>query len=296
MRLALLLFLLALFDPSRGWAGNRFHERNHTGLLVLYGFDDGQRSSDLHPTSARDYTGLGLLGNLTTSTTTISWNASRAGFNVPSASGGFRAVSQRTTAELLEKFDDEFSIEMFFTSPNNPTRNNWMIAGFGEWTPGAPFPTCDSSTPSPEGGWRTFASPGVGIRVQLVVSISTITPTCLELGFGNTPFILRHATFRGRPQLVDLLSQGDSDIAPDPTIGFNPTFWTRTPAHLTFAIPHPTDGWTGSIYMFAVYNRYLSTAEINANYIYGPPNSLPVATTANTPLVITEDVTMTLYP
>lgn len=48
--------------------------------------------------------------------------------------------------------------------------------------------------------------------------------------------------------------------------------------------------------MWAIYNRYLSTAEVAQNRIYGPPNSLPVATAAATPLSTTEDLPTQLYP
>lgn len=291
--LGLVLALPLLFDPSWVRAGNRFHERNHTGLLVLYGFDDGQRSSDLHPTSARDYTGLGLLGNLTTSTTTISWSAVRAGFSVPSGNGGDRAVSQKHTTDLLQQLDDEFSIELFASTPMN-SGGDVLIAGFGDWSPGARFPACDSSSSSTvEGGWRVYSTLGTGFVFQVVTAVNG-NPSCFEIGVGAVPNSVRHVVLRGGVGTTNVISHGTFDDASDPSISFSPGLWSRNVAHLTFAVPQRQEGWTGSIYMFAVYNRYLSNAEVTKNQNLGPPNSLAVA--ATTALTITEDVTATLYP
>lgn len=295
MRLALLLFLLALFDPTRGWAGNRFHERNHTGLLTLFGFDDGQRSSDLHPTSARDYTGLGLLGNLTTSTSAIVWSADRAGFTVPASSGGSRVTSMQSSNDVLSRLTTEVSVEFFISAPTNPSLQYLFIAGFGEWPPGSPFPVCTSDQSTTEGGWRLFQADGDGIAVQLVVS-NNGAPTCVHLGFVNVANSLRHVVFRGRPGEISLVSHGTIDRIPNPAISFNASHWARNPSHLTFALPQPMEGWIGTIFMTAIHNRYLSDAEVAQNRIYGPPNSLPVASAAASPIATTEDVTMTLYP
>ena len=56
------------------------------------------------------------------------------------------------------------------------------------------------------------------------------------------------------------------------------------------------EGWIGTIFMTAIHNRYLSDAEVAVNRVLGPPNSLPVAMAALSPLAITEDITTTLYP
>ena len=292
MRLALLLLLLSLFDPQWGWAGNRFHERNHTGLLVLYGFDDGQRSIDLHPTTARDYTGLGLLGNLTTSTSAIAWNADRAGFTMPfGEGGGSRAVSQRTVAALTQHLNDEVSIEFFISNPTN-LGGNVVIAGFGDWPPGSPFPTCDSRASTVEGGWRMYSALGNSIRIQVLLTVDGVVG-CFEVSFVATNNVLRHCVIRVRNGEVSFVSHNGIDIVTDSGIALDPALWK---GHLTFAVPQPTEGWMGSIFMTAIYNRYFSTAEVAQNRNYGPPNSLPVASAASSPLATTEDVTTTLYP
>lgn len=289
------VLLLALFDPLRALAGSRFHERNHTGLLALFGFDDGQRSADLHPTTARDYTGLGLLGNLTTSTSAIAWTADRAGFTIPSDGGGSRATSQLSTASLIQSLTDEFSIEMFLLNPSNQSPNNVLVAGFGDWPPGSAFPQCDSGASTVEGGWRLYAPFGSGMRFQAVMQVDS-SPSCLEVTFPTSPSVLRHAVLRANGEELSAVSHGGISVASDTGVHFNPSLWSRHAAHLTFAVPHPSEAWKGSIFMWAIYNRYLSTAEVAQNRIYGPPNSLPVATAAATPLALTEDVTATLYP
>lgn len=48
------------------------------------------------------------------------------------------------------------------------------------------------------------------------------------------------------------------------------------------------------MYMVAMYDRYISDAEIAANRIFGPPNSFPYSNITN--LVITEDASTTLFP
>lgn len=287
------LVLLSLFDPPWVWAGSRFHERNHTGLLALYGFDDGQRSVDLHPTSARDYTGRYLMGNLSTSTSTISWSATRAGFTVVSPRGGPRVVSQQTSEALLAQLTAEVSIELFISSPTNPTIRDVFIAGFGDWPPGSPVLPCDSSASSFDGGWHLYSSDGDGIRIDVTVS-NVDEPTCITVGFVTVGNALRHLVLRGRPGDVSLASHGTIDSAFDPSIRFEAEHWARHPSPLTFAVPQPTDGWTGSVYMFAVYNRFLTNTEVETNRLLGPPNSLAVAATSS--LAFTEDVSSVLYP
>lgn len=290
----LLLVLLILFDPPWAWAGSRFHERNHTGLLALYGFDDGQLSANLHPTSARDYTGMGLLGNLTTSTSAIVWNADRAGFTIPSAQGGFRAISQLSSSAICQKLSDEFSIEIFVVNPPNVRGVDLVIAGFGDWSPYTQFPTCNLYS-SIEGGWRLFTSPGNSIAIQAVMALDG-EPSCVEIGIGTFPDAVRHATFRAHQGEFSVISHGSTDQTADPGLSFNASFWARQPTHLQLAIPHPTDAWTGTMYMLAIFDRYISNAEAAQNRIYGPPNSLPVATASDAPIATTEDVTTTLYP
>lgn len=288
------IFIPILFDTSWVRAGNRFHERNRTGLLVLYGFDDGQRSETLHSTTARDYTGRGLLGDLTLSTTSIAWNASRAGFSIPSSSGGPRANSQLTSANLLAQLLNEFSIEFFFSSPSNPG-SSILISGFGDWSPGSPFPSCDSEPSTVEGGWRMFSSAGSGIRFQVVMSAEG-TPSCFEVSFVTGSNVLRHCALRARNGELSVNFHGALDSVLNPGLSFNPAHWLRHPSHLTFAVPQPTEAWKGSMYMFAMHDRYLSDAEISSNRAYGPPNSLPVASAADVPIATTEDVTKSLYP
>ena len=47
------------------------------------------------------------------------------------------------------------------------------------------------------------------------------------------------------------------------------------------------------MYMIAMFDRFLSNADVTANRDFGPPNSLPVTLSS---LSIPEDETTTLYP
>lgn len=278
-------------------AGNRFHERNHTGLLVLYGFDDGQRSADLHPTSARDYTGRGLLGNLTTSSTSVAWDATQQGLRVPGPSGSTRAVSQQTSASLLSRLSSEYSIEFFVLSTVHPPEAGQdIIAGFGDWQPGSSAPLCDANTPS-DGGWRLVSAYGDSQCDTLRAQVSGYLhgePACFQLSFANCPLGLRHLVLRARDGEISIATHGGVSASVDAGISFAPSLWARRPTPLSIAVPNPGSGWVGSIYSIAFYDRYLSDAEVAQNLIYGPPNSLPVASVSA--LSLTEDLTATLYP
>lgn len=296
MHWLLVIFVLSvplLFDPLWVRAGNRFHERNHSGLLALYGFDDGQLATNLLPTTARDYTGLGYLGNLTTSTSTITWQADRAGFAIPSRHGGFRAVSQQSTLGLLQHIQSEFTIEFFLKSPSNPG-SSVLVAGFGEWAPGAAFPVCDpSETATAEGGWRLYSAPGNVMNFQVLMSVNGV-PDCFEAGFVNVPDTLRHCVIRSRNNELSVVSHGAIGAVEDPSVSFNRELWMRHETHLTYAVPQPSNGWKGTMYMTAIYDRYLTSTEIEAKQNLGPPNSLPVASVSSLP--VDEDVTEILYP
>lgn len=294
-RLLVLLALLSLFDPQKALAGSRFHERNHTGLLFLYGFDEGQRSPTSLPTLARDYSGKFLMGNLTTSTSgSITWNTTRQGFRVPSISGSTRAVSQLTSSAVLPQLTTEFSIEFFISSPVNPVSQSLLIAGFGDWPPGSPFADCDASNTLTEGGWRLYSTLGNGIRFSTVVSYNGDPLCTMGLALPITVNSLTHIVARGRNGWIDLRERTTTSYFNPSGTSFDPRHWARHHAPLTLASPHATNGWTGSIFMVAMHDRYLSNTEVAANRDFGPPNSLSITLTSSIP--ITEDTTTTLYP
>lgn len=292
--LLVLLALLSLFDPPGARAGNRFHERNHTGLLFLYGFDEGQRTSSI-PTQARDYSNKYLMGNLTTSTTgSILWNSTRQGFRVPSISGSTRAVSQLSSEAVLPLLRSEFSIEFFISTPQNPVSQSLLIAGFGDWPPGAPFAGCDASDTLTDGGWRLYSTLGNVIRFSATIHFNG-GPYCSEnIAIPVTLNTLTHLVARGRDGVIDMRSMTATSYFNPSGTTFNPSYWARHHAPLTLASPHATNGWTGSIFMISMYDRYLSNTEVEAKRLSGPPNSLAVTLTSSIP--ITEDTTTTLYP
>lgn len=285
MKDALLLCLwLACVSAVAG--ANNFHQRNHTGLLFLYTFGEGQLS-DTAPSWAVDVSGRGLLGNLTT-TNFVSWSSSRQGISVPSSSGGARAQSQRTSSSLLSQLSSEFTLEFFFLSPINPLSKNLLIAGFGEWPSGSEYQPCDFEST----GWRLSSYIASAIDFDAVLSVGG-TPTCVARSISIAANTLRHLVVRAHDGTLSIVSQENTVAAVGPTLVFSPSLWARHPAPLTIANPHTTTGWTGSLFMVAMYDRYLSDTEISSNYATGPPNSFPTPTPT---LSIPEDETTTLYP
>lgn len=285
-----LALLLTLRSPLAQGASN-FHLRNHTGLLFLYDFTEGQRSEAV-PTNARDITGRYLMGNLTTSPTAVSWSASQQGMRIPSPAGGVRAESLETSAALLSHLSTDFSLEFFLNSPPNDVGTNFLIAGFGDWPAGAPFSPCDPTNTVSEGGWRLYSSFGITLTFDGVFFFDDVA-ICRSLSLTIAANTLRHFVIRVQTGVVSVVSHEASTSFPYDEIRFSPTLWNRNPAPLTIANPHPTSGWTGTMHMIAMYDRFLSNAEIAANRDFGPPNSLPTPTPT---LSIPEDSTTTLYP
>jgi hypothetical protein len=269
-----------------GLAASRFHERNHTGLLFLYDFTEGQVPTS-PPSEVRDVSGRYLMGNLTASTTgAVAWSASRQGMSIPNIGGGARATSQLTTAALLPLLTDEFSIEFFLSSPVNPLSQNLLIAGFGDWGAGTPFPVCDATNTATEGGWRMSADQGSLIDVDVVMSVGG-TPTCVSVSIGISTNTLVHIVVRARAGELSIFSHGSDTIVSTPNPTLSPTLWTRRYTPLVLSSPHVTNGWTGSLYMLAMYDRFLADDEIEENRSLGPPNSVPWASA--TALAASED-------
>jgi hypothetical protein len=231
------------------------------------------------------------MGNLSTSTSgAVLWNPVRQGMEVPNVGGPARAVSQFTTNGLLAQLSTEFSIEIFLSSRSNPLISRLLIAGFGDWPAGAPFAPCDSSNSVSEGGWRLSSGLGNVIFFE-VVMLANGAPVCMSIPFSITPNTLKHLVFRARGGVVSVVSHGGVTqiVSGNPT--FSPLLWARHYAPLTIASPHVTTGWTGSMYMIAMYDRYLSNEEIAANRAFGPPNSFPYGTGA---VLVDEDTPVTL--
>ena len=303
MRRLQLLTLFCLLVPAQVLGVSRFNERNHTGLLLLYGFDDGQLSSTSHPPQARDFSGRYLMGNLTTSATAVSWNATRQGMQVPQAGGGDRAFSPLTSANITPLLQNEFTLEFFISSGPLPTlpAQNLLIAGFGDWPSGSAFPTCDVSNTVSEGGWRLYSVYGDGTRVSIrftAVVLRFGVPTCALLLFQILPNNLVHIVVRAKNGEMDMTSYavlgGQNSYSFLDETTFDPSLWARHHAPLYVATPHSSGAWTGTVYMIAMFDRYISDVEITNNDVFGPPNSHAYGTVSA--LATPESEPITLYP
>lgn len=286
--LSLFWALLLLLRSPLVEAASNFHLRNHTGLQFLYDFKAGYRGEETSG-SVVDSTGKNLLGNLTTGSigTGIRHSAD------PTTSGvSIRAQSQQLSGDLLAQLSSDFTLEFFFNSPGNQGSTFLRIAGFGDWPPGVPFARCSPNDTTVFGGWHLYSGLASAIIFEGVV-LSNGLPYCTSVGVSIQVLTLRHLVARSRNGVVQIYSQGASQS--DPNVQeFDPSLWARHPAPLTIASPHADVGWTGTMYMVAMYDRFLSTTEIIANQGFGPPNSFPeVSTTAATVL---EDSSVDLYP
>lgn len=291
MRVLVFLALLSLLRSPWVEGASNFHLRNHTGLLFRYDFTEGQTSTS-NPSKVRDATKRFLLGNLSTSPTAVSWSETQQGMSIPSPSGGVRAESELTTENLLGHLTSEFTLEFFFTSPINLRSLNLLIAGFGDWPPGTPYGACEAGVSETYGGWRLSSFISTAIDFEAVLSVNGV-PTCVARSISITANTVRHLVVRAHDGTLSIVSHGNTVSAVGANLAFSPALWVRHPAPLTVANPHATTGWTGTMHMIAMYDRYISDSEISSNLNYGPPNSLPTTTNA---IVALEDATTTLYP
>jgi len=272
----LLALAVALVGLQGVLSASRFHERNHMGLLFLYDFTEGQLAPPL-PTEAQDATGRNLLGPMSLSTTNVlAWSPTQQGVSVTRTTGGERAVSQKNSSALLAQLTDEFTIELWFLSPYNLKSESLFIAGMGDWSAGSRFPVCDPSDTELEGGWRVYSTLGGIIHFSGVI-LRNAVPTCRDLSVSIYTDTLQHLVVRGQPGSLSMRSESNIHST---DWHFDPLLWARHAAPLLLMTPHSANAWTGSLHMIAMYNRYLSDAEITAHRNLGPPNSLPVAAVA----------------
>lgn len=232
------------------------------------------------------------MGNLTTSPTTVSWSASQQGMRISSPFGGVRAQSLLLSSQLLSHLGSDFTLEFFFNSPGNEQSQFLLIAGFGTWASGAPYMPCDATNVTAEGGWRLYSGLASSIVFDGVVFVNGV-PTCRSLRLSIVVNSLRHLVVRCRNGFLSMVSHGSSTSNSDPSIQFSSDLWDRHPSPLVIANPHPSAGWTGTLYMIAMYDRFMPNTEIASNFEIGPPNSLPITLDA---FAVLEDGTATLYP
>jgi hypothetical protein len=283
LRTLLLVALCGLVSGAA--AASRFHERNHSGLLFLYTFDEGQRSAS-PPSEIRDVSDLNLMGNLTTSTNgAVSWDVAQQGMRIPSIAGGARAVGQRDISAILPLMSSEFTIEIWLRTPINPNSVNQFVVGFGGRPETTPYYECVL-----DGGWQLIT--GLGSTLHFITHILVDgVPTCQHLTVSVSTNVPQLITLRMRDGLLMMLRNyaGASGGAYD-GYSFSPPLWQYT-TPLNIATPTSSNGWTGTIYMIAMYDRFLSNAEVNAHWQYGPPNSFPYGAGA---VEVDEDVSVPL--
>jgi hypothetical protein len=287
------LLLILLFIQG-ALAASRFHERNDSGLLFMYTFDEGQQSTT-PPSKIRDISGRGLLGDLTSATNgDVNWDPARQGATFPSPYGGVRMVSERNTSDLLDAAGAVFTMEFWLRSPLNGKlcqlsssavyQEKW-IAGFGDATAGGAFQPCGESSPS-EGGWRLFSRCDDSVTNQVTLHFSFVhihpfwmVPVCKFFWVPVVANAVSYIYIRSNGVAANGFSYGIAGASADGPL--SATVWRRSdPKYLTVATSHNSGGWTGHVHMIAMHNRYLSNAEVNANYAIGPPNSFPRAATA----------------
>lgn len=302
LALSFVCTLLLLLRSPLAEAASNFHLRNHTGLKYLYDLKGGYRD-DWYLPSVPDLTGNNLMGNLTTTlaplVAIVYHSTDSDGGNeviIRQSIVGNRAQSQRTSEALLSSLTSEFTLEFFFSSPVNNAAKRIRIAGFGDWPSGSEFSFCDETNVNTFGGWQLYSSvapSGIVFQGVLVDTINDNQPYCFTIGVTISANTMRHLVVRARDGLIQMISHGNTQS--DPSVkSFSADLWARHPAPLTIGSPHVDTGWTGTMYMAAMYDRFLSATEIENHRIYGPPNSFPVASAMAT--TVLEDSLVSLYP
>lgn len=285
----LFAFVLLVVWAAPSVAVSNFHQRNTSGLLFLYGFQEGQQSTEL-PTRVRDLTGLNLLGDLLVSTTgAVAWSAEQQGMTIPSVYGGSRAMSEKKSDAVIAELTTEFSVELWIT---NTDIDVWPLSyvhliGFVDLNASNSNGNCRYSsdggytlTPTPDrsyGGFKIQSRQGT-ITYALVDVLTNTGDPCAETQISVFPeYQTKHVVLRMKPGSISFVSEGGLTTVSASQPMLDPSIWH--PEFLSIGHPKyiasPPRAWIGTMHMAAMYNRYLTTEEIAELQAMGPPNSLP---------------------
>ena len=252
--------------------------RVSSGLVALYTFTEG--ASNPSSLQSADQSGVNLLGNITLSCDPLSatWTSGRAGLHLNGTGGQTRAVSAFNVTQLVSKLvtSPAYSFEMWFTPTSNSTLG--MIFGLGSWTPRQVDYTSCSSGHVVQYDIGVYQTVNAGITVS-VVGGSFSSLQCDSLSISPSPYSAAYhlvITFNSTKVVNYLNSVNSSSSSFTP----NASVWS-TAMHLLFgqtaSSSSSVSSWTGDIFLFSIYNRSLSWADVQQNYAAGLPHSIPVA-------------------
>ena len=257
-----------------------------TGLLALYTFTEG--ASDPFSLQSADQSTVNVLGNITLSSEPLSaaWTSGRAGLHLNGTGTHTRAVSAFNVTSLISMLSPSrsYSLDLWFT-PSNGTQG--MIFGLGSWTPKQLDSTQCYSGQSVVYDLAVYGSLSAGVNVMItggsLTSLQCVTTT-VSPSSKLSPYHFAIAV--NSTKVVTFLNSATSVLS---TTSSNLSVWTSTMQLLfgqTVTTQAPTTSWAGDIFLFSIYNRSLSSAEVQQNFAAGIPRSVPVALPASTWLAV----------
>ena len=260
--------------------------RVSSGLLALYTFTEGASA----PTSLQsaDQSGVNVLGNMTLSSDPLSaaWTSGRAGLHLNGTGSQTRAISALTVSTLSSLLSTyrAYTMEMWF-SPSNGTQG--LIFGLGSWSAKQlDASTCYSGS-AVVYDLAVYGSQSAGVSTSIaggsLTSLQCITST---VPAPSKSSLYHFALTVNSTRVVTFLNSASSISA---TAASNLSVWTSSMQLFfgqTATSAVPTRSWAGDVFLFSIYNRSLSSAEVQQNYAAGTVQSIPVALPASTWLVL----------
>ena len=222
-----------------------------------------------------------MLGNITLSSDPLSatWTSGRAGLHLDGTGSQTRAVSAATVAQLLPMLTATagLTLEVWFT-PEDPSQSG-MIMGLGNWAAGGhESGTCGDHDLAV---YQEGANVAVSALLNLPVNSCPSTPA-LPTTFSSSSS--SSSTYMAISLKSSALSVSINATASVPIAVTQLDFSTWVSSmYLMFGQTEfnsngvwTTSTWAGDIFLFALYDRTLTAAEVQQNYAAGIPLSVPV--------------------
>ena len=270
---------------------NAFSHRIKNGLLTEFDLTQGWQVNSNPSAPASDSQSTQLLGQMNLHLPAAAWIGERSGLQFQAApTNAFRAISSRDSTQLNAALttQGDFTLELWLDwqpLPSLPATWAAMIVALGQTQPGDPAPSTITQSCG-NGNLLVFSSTtAVSLAFQ---SANGCTQNVITPATGTNHIVLAKSGSTTAIYLNGVLSNLRTVAYTLPLSNWNNS------ALLHFATPWANGGWPGKLYLFAMYNRALSAAEVSANFAAYLPNSPPV--TRNQQISVNEGQLTLLQP